>query len=434
VLYLWEISAPFLPRNRNGRTGTEHERNRNGKGTEKERNRNGTGTEQEQEQVRVFISPSTNKKKSNDRGGVPSICKSWDENEAQGKKISGILFAHSNWMCEKHSVGNKLGLYFQARAFASLHGVSFHIAPHCSKAVDSLIPWLSQTVIPADINETADANVTSALFNSTSESFLKTRDSMCKCGGGPNAHQCEDGWPQLAGTWHHEIRSALKSWALTAGKPKVETGSVTIHFRCGDLLDPAFNTREETNGMGFLKASFYLKHLRGIDIKSIHIVTTPLDACSKKQKQKKRSPDREQDCKWGPMCLRIVDALVNTLSSSLKLPREHFHVHDHESIMWSMHHIVFSDTTFCSPSTFCLFASLGSNHVIHTGRNFPSIRNIIPEILETFEYDSDGDYLIEPIRWIKGNETINNVNETVQIMIDLIVSAKNRSRTSRNNQ
>jgi hypothetical protein len=93
--------------------------------------------------------------------------------------------------------------------------------------------------------------------------------------------------------------------------------------------------------MGFLKASFYLEHLRGIDIKSIHIVTTPLDACSKEG-----SSDREQDCKWGPMCLRIFDALVDTLTTSLKLPREHVHVHDHESIMWSMHHIVFSDKPF----------------------------------------------------------------------------------------
>jgi hypothetical protein len=42
------------------------------------------------------------------------------------------------------------------------------------------------------------------------------------------------------------------------------------------------------------------------------------------------------------MCLRIVDALVDTLSTSLKLPRAYFRVHDHESIMWSMHHIVFS--------------------------------------------------------------------------------------------
>ena len=79
---------------------------------------------------------------------------------------------------------------------------------------------------------------------------------------------------------------------------------------------------------------------------------------------------------------------------------------------------------FCSPSTFCLFASLGSNHVRHTGRNYPSLLNTIPDILKTIKYDGDGDYLIEPMRWIKGNETTNNVNETVQIMIDFIVSAK----------
>ena len=71
-----------------------------------------------------------------------------------------------------------------------------------------------------------------------------------------------------------------------------------------------------------------------------------------------------------------------------------------------------------------LFASLGSNHAIHTGRNYPSLLNTIPDILKTIKYDGDGDYLIEPMRWIKGNETTNNVNETVQIMIDFIVSAK----------
>ena len=77
------------------------------------------------EQGRVFISPSH--PALNYFGGVSSICKSWDENEAQGKIISGILFNHSDWMCHPGSVGNKLGLYFQARAFASLHGVSYQI-------------------------------------------------------------------------------------------------------------------------------------------------------------------------------------------------------------------------------------------------------------------------------------------------------------------
>jgi hypothetical protein len=201
------------------------------------------------EQGRVFFSPSH--PVLNDWGCVSSICKSWDENEAQGKLISGILFNHSDWMCLPGSVGNKLGLYIQTRAFASLHGVSFHITPNCSKAVDSLIPWLSQNVIPAtEIKETADANVTPVLLNRTSESFLKLRNSMCNCGG-PIAHQYKYGWPQLAGSWHHEIRSALDSWALTAGKPKVETGAVPIHFRCGDLMEPVVNTRGRLVGWVF---------------------------------------------------------------------------------------------------------------------------------------------------------------------------------------
>jgi hypothetical protein len=67
------------------------------------------------------------------------------------------------------------------------------------------------------------------------------------------AHECEDGWPQLAGTWHLKIRSALESWALTAGKPKVEKGAVTIHFRCGDLLDCSVGSMEggRLEGWGF---------------------------------------------------------------------------------------------------------------------------------------------------------------------------------------
>eukprot|EP00527_Entomoneis_sp_CCMP2396_P000217 CAMPEP_0198139288 /NCGR_PEP_ID=MMETSP1443-20131203/2632_1 /TAXON_ID=186043 /ORGANISM="Entomoneis sp., Strain CCMP2396" /LENGTH=173 /DNA_ID=CAMNT_0043801379 /DNA_START=23 /DNA_END=541 /DNA_ORIENTATION=+ len=108
----------------------------------------------------VFVSPRIGGEIS-DMGGVPSICKSWDENEAQGKQIAGILFNHSDWMCMAGSVGNKLGLYFHARAFASLHGVSFRITPNCHKAVDSLTAWLPQTIIPAQTNEIAAANNTS---------------------------------------------------------------------------------------------------------------------------------------------------------------------------------------------------------------------------------------------------------------------------------
>jgi hypothetical protein len=52
------------------------------------------------------------------------------------------------------------------------------------------------------------------------------------------------------------------------------------------------------------------------------------------------------------------------------------------------------------------------------------MRNTMADILKMFKCDSDGDCIIEPMRWMKANDTINDVNETVQIMIDSIVAAK----------
>ena len=336
-----------------------------------------------EEQQVIFISPNKGGT-YNDMGGVPSMCNSWDEEKAKGKQIAGILFNHSNWMCGSGAVGNKLGLYFQARALASHHQVSSQIAPACLKDNDNIISWLPQTVIPQ--NATGGGIVNEA----PPDSFVKRQELMCNCRG-PIAHQCSDGWPQLAVTWHQEIRTALDNWALSAGKPKVEKGAATIHLRCGDIIDPKKIASGASANMGFLKSSFYLKHLRGIDIKSIHILTTPLGAC------KEGSSERlNDDCMWAPQCSRIVDALINKLSSSLALSREHFQVHNHESSMWSMHHIAFSEISFCSPSTFCLFPSLGSNHVIHTGSSgqFPSAKKTLPDLLTTFVYD-EGDYVVK---------------------------------------
>ena len=354
----------------------------------------------EEKQV-IFISPNSGGT-YNDMGGVSSMCNSWDEEKAKGKQIAGILFNHSNWMCGSGSVGNKLGLYFQARALASHHQVSFQIAPACLKENDNIISWLPQTVIPQ--NATGGGIVNEA---PPPDSFVKRRELMCNCAG-TIAHQCSDGWPQLAVTWHQEIRTALDNWALSAGKPKVEKGAATIHLRCGDIIDPKKIASGASADMGFLKSSFYLKHLRGIDIKSIHILTTPLDAC------KEGSSERHDDCMWAPQCSRIVDALINKLSSSLALSREHFQVHDHESSMWSMHHIAFSEISFCSPSTFCLFPSLGSNHVIHTGSSgkFPSAKKTLPDLLKTFVYD-EGDYVVK-MKSLPKNGTVEKVIEFIQ--------------------
>ena len=54
-----------------------------------------------------------------------------------------------------------------------------------------------------------------------------------------------------------------------------------------------------------------------------------------------------------------------------------------------MHHIVFSEITFCAPSTFCLFASMGSNHVVFPHGGFSSFEDTIPSILKSYEFDQD---------------------------------------------
>jgi hypothetical protein len=113
----------------------------------------------------VFVSPHKGAEIS-DLGGVPSICESWDENEAKGKKLQAFSSITPGT--------SKLWLCFHARALASLHGASFCITPSCHKAVDSLTPWLPQTVIPAQTNETAAAaNITSLLFNRTKKFIFK---------------------------------------------------------------------------------------------------------------------------------------------------------------------------------------------------------------------------------------------------------------------
>ena len=391
----------------------------------------------------TYFSPNRDGK-YDDFGGVPSICSSWDQQQQQSNgnganEIGGILFKNDNWMCGSRSIGNKLGLYFQARTFAELHGVSFHIHPPCSKGenYDNLIAWLPQNVLVNNIVNNKNANVNNnrhhdnnpngmvvPTFNRTTEWFTKTRKAMCNCGR-PITHQCEEGWPSLSNRWHYEIRSALQDWAsssssassneITSTSPTtIEKGSTgivaTIHFRCGDILNPA---TAGTGGMGFLKPSFYYKHLKGRNITSVHILTTPLNGCNK------GTTERKQDCEYGPSCAQIIDALIGRLSSLMNLSKDSFKIYDHESSMWSMHHIVFSDVTFCSPSTFCLFSSLGSNHAVHTAseNKFPAIQKTVARALNhTFEYDNDGghDYLID----VNAMPTNGTVERIIELMME----------------
>ncbi|GFH61665.1 hypothetical protein CTEN210_18141 [Chaetoceros tenuissimus] len=376
----------------------------------------------------TYISPNSNGNNT-DWGGVPSICSSWDQQLPDKRnEIAGVLFNNSDWMCQSGSIGNKLGLYFQARTFAALHGIQFHIYPPCSKEdqFDNLIAWLPQNVF-------VDKNNNNVQYDSfvTTSNVTTTLERMCKCHG-PIAHQCKEGWPILSNTWHYEIRSALKNWASSSSSSlrgpllsssanqttttrttgtTIEEGVATIHFRCGDILDTDVIARGYTLGMGFLKPSFYYKHLKGRNITAVHIVTTPLSSCSNNILQ------RELDCKHGQSCKRVLDALITRLSTLMNRPKDFFKIYDNESTLWSMHHIVFSNVSFCSPSTFCLFPSLGSSYAIHTASamKFPAIQNTVPIALNgTFEYDDDGDndFLID----------VNKLprNGTVEMIIKLM--------------
>ena len=85
------------------------------------------------------------------------------------------------------------------------------------------------------------------------------------------------------------------------------------------------------------------------------------------------------------------------------------------------YHVVFSDVSFCSPTTLCVFASLGSNYAVHTAsvmKLFPAIQNTTPRVLSyTFEYDDDGDNgsLVEV------NKLPTSRNGTVDKVIELMM-------------
>ena len=283
-----------------------------------------------------------------------------------------------------------MGMYLQSRTFAINRGLSFRIEPPCSKEIDSIISWLPQTF-------TRQNSLMHGKINKTSQSYL----DACTCNGnGALSHQCLQGWPHFATLWHKEIRTALSNWASFSGKPNITKGTATIHLRCGDILDPAVIVSGGGGGYGFLKSSLYVKHLLGRNVTKIDLVTTSIVGCGYS------TDGRPSDCKHGPECFRIVHALVQSLSDSIGLSKDHFHIHDKESILWSMHHIAFSDISFCSISTFCYFASLGSNHVIHSsiGSLVPSVEKILPDLLSGFEVD-EGDNFITMKELLAANES-----------------------------
>ena len=296
----------------------------------------------------VVVYPNIDGKYS-DWGGVSSVCDMMRNFTSAGRQVSMIAINQSDWLCGWGSTGNKMGMYLQARALALYHDIAFEFAPSCNM-IDNLVTWLPQSFLPGGGNDASNITMSS---------------DPCKCPGRPITHQCVDGWPHLAQLWHNEIREALTKWALSTGKPIISKGTATIHFRCGDIVDPAIIRRGGSALMGFNKPGFYAKHFNERNITAVDILTTSIGGCNASRQE------RYSDCINAHECSRIAEATIQELSATTGLSRDAFRVFDKESTMWTMHHIVFSELAFCSPgSTFCLFPSLGSNHVIHPKPNY----------------------------------------------------------------
>jgi hypothetical protein len=343
----------------------------------------------------VVVYPNINGKYS-DWGGVSSVCDMMRNFTSAGRRVSMVAINQSDWLCGWGSTGNKMGMYLQARALALYHDIAFEFAPSC-EMIDNLVTWLPQSFLLGGGNDAS--NITGTI----SAKSMRMSSDPCKCPGQPITQQCVDGWPHLAQLWHSEIREALTKWALSTGKAIISKGTATIHFRCGDIIDPAIIKRGESAWYGFNKPGFYAKYFNERNITAIDFLTTSLGVCNASRQE------RYQDCINARECSRIAEATIQELSATTGLSRDSIRVFDKESTMWTMHHIVFSELTFCSPgSTFCLFPSLGSNHVIHpkpNSRPFPAM-NVLSDLLSGFELDTDE----ESVLWM--NEIVLSENST----------------------
>jgi hypothetical protein len=343
----------------------------------------------------VVVYPNHDGKYS-DWGGVSSVCEMMRNFTSTGRQVLMVAINQSDWLCGWGATGNKMGMYLQARALALYHDIAFEFAPSCNM-IDNLVTWLPQSFLLRGGNDAS--NITGTIFAKSK----RTSSDPCKCPGRPITHQCVDGWPHLAQLWHSEIREALTKWALSTGKPIISKGTATIHFRCGDIVDPKVIRRGGSAWMGFNKPGFYAKHLNERNITAVDVLTTSLGGCNASRQE------RYQDCINARECSRIAEATIQELSAATGLSRDSIRVFDKESTMWTMHHIVFSELAFCSPgSTFCLFPSLGSNHVIHpkpNSRPFPAM-NVLSDLLLGFELDTDE----ESVLWM--NEIVLSENST----------------------
>jgi len=147
---------------------------------------------------------------------------------------------------------------------------------------------------------------------------------------------------------------------------------VTIHLRCGDILKYAHHTE-----YGFPRYSTYLAKLSQHSPRSIGIATLSFDP----------NIMRKKDLPFLETCRRLVVDLADFLEEAFLVPVT---IRNNDTVPQSMGRMVHSRVTWCNPSTFCLYPSLGSHgqgYFVKSPKLYPFIEELQEENIKVLDVE-----------------------------------------------
>jgi hypothetical protein len=166
-------------------------------------------------------------------------------------------------------------------------------------------------------------------------------------------------------TWPHNCRTGLNfavpmiRETLRQIPPPLDMDDVTIHFRCGDILNNKYQ-----GSYGYPAYSIYEEYLTAFD--SIGILTGSFDP----------NIARPLDAPFIAACYEIVEDMAEYFREAF--PHAKVTVRSQDTIEESVGRMVHSKQIWCNPSTFCVFpaiATTGQAFILKT-ELYPFVENI----------------------------------------------------------
>jgi hypothetical protein len=163
------------------------------------------------------------------------------------------------------------------------------------------------------------------------------------------AHSCKYGLNYAS--------SLFKSFFRDLSAPN-SLDDVTIHFRCGDILSLPFHE------YGYPRYRAY--NLLGNEFKTIGILSSPFGEIQ----------SRSSDLFNAAKCKNVLNDYVDYFSS--KYPYAKVSVRSNDSLEEAFGRLIYSNQSWCNPSTFCLFPVLATHGhgFILDSELYPFVRNI----------------------------------------------------------